>query len=447
MTMPGAFAFEDADFSAPVAKPSFYIPPSPSASSVLSSSIARTLSCPASHVRKRPRVDVSEKSTATPRGIQRNDTFTSTYSFDAPSPAPLVNTDYRIAGGLDTPTAEKLLHEERIRFDYEQDLRPNRYGVPPSTQTESYFPLTPSSVGNDRRKRRHSSSPRRHRPGWGHTVWAMTGGVAGRVIDFCWNTAFQGFHAGGGQAYRMQIDTPTVTASNDVELKGSADVFDAEYRGRDSTPGGFPEDDLIEDYMSRPQSHQQEDTPTQYHHGQDRSALKGNWVMVNEPYADSETSPARKKVRPSTASMASRPTSRGSLPVSVRPRLQPRSGASYASPRGSGIGMHLHAQTRPQSSQGFHKGHKRSRSSIAQPRQADSHDEHNTPKSPEVLKFEKKLRKKDHKQDQSIHRLNQQMQDMIKEAQQALGSKVEVTDDVDDEGYGEGTDISVVSRW
>ena len=56
---------------------------------------------------------------------------------------------------------------------------------------------------------------------------------------------------------------------------------------------------------------------------------------------------------------------------------------------------------------------------------------YNTPKSPEVGKFEKKLRKKDDRQDQSIKRLNQQMQDMIREAQQALGSRVEVVEDLD----------------
>lgn len=55
------------------------------------------------------------------------------------------------------------------------------------------------------------------------------------------------------------------------------------------------------------------------------------------------------------------------------------------------------------------------------------------------------MRKKDQRQDESLRRLNQQMQDMIKEAQQALGSKVEV---VDDEGYAEGTDgSSEVGRW
>jgi hypothetical protein len=199
--------------------------------------------------------------------------------------------------------------------------------------------------------------------------------------------------------------------------------------------------------MSRPQSHQQNDTPTQHPEFGDRSSLKGNWVMVNDPHTDTESSPARKRPRPSTANAYSRPVSRGSLPMSTRPRLQPRSsgaGASYASPRATGF---VHAQPHPQSSNGFQRQHTRSRSSIPQTRQSEVQSSHHTPKSPEVVKFEKKLRKKDQKQDDSIRKLNQKMQDMIKEAQEALGSTVEVVDDVGDEGYGEGTDLSVMSRW
>ena len=73
---------------------------------------------------------------------------------------------------------------------------------------------------------------------------------------------------------------------------------------------------------------------------------------------------------------------------------------------------------------------------MASPRRESGND---TPKSPDVIKFEKKLHKQSQKQDDSMRRLNQQMQDMIREAQQALGSKVEVIDDAEDEGYAEGT--------
>jgi hypothetical protein len=68
--------------------------------------------------------------------------------------------------------------------------------------------------------------------------------------------------------------------------------------------------------------------------------------------------------------------------------------------------------------------------------------------SPEVRKFEQKLRKKEAKQDQTMNRFNAQLQAMILEGQQALGAKVEVVDDAgvdvdddEDEGYEEGSRV------
>jgi hypothetical protein len=58
------------------------------------------------------------------------------------------------------------------------------------------------------------------------------------------------------------------------------------------------------------------------------------------------------------------------------------------------------------------------------------------------------MRKRDQRQDRSIHRINQQIQDLIKEGQQTLGSRVEVDDEVDDEGYEEGREMTPeFGRW
>ncbi len=447
--MPGAFSLDtESDYIRPVARPSFYVPHSLSASSVLSNSISRTLSHPTLQCRKRPRLGDSGELAATPRA-QRNANLTTAFCFDAPSPAALVNTDYRIAGGLDTPTAEKLLQEEQTPFAFEKDLRPNRYALAAKSVKDGYFPQTPPSAALASRKRRFLGPTRSPGSGLVHTVWTFTGGVAGKVLNFCWNTAFNGFHAGGGRGYHLQVDTPTVTPFSEGELKENEDVFDAGYRGKGSTPipGGFPDENFIEDYMIRPQSYQDDVTPTQLSNPRERSSLTGNWVMVNESFHDQETSPARKRARPSTVSMCTKPMSREARPISVRPRMPPRSsasGASYASPRGSNIAAH--SPSRPNSSEGFSRHHKRSRSSVAQSRQSDLSASSSTPKSPEVLRFEKKLKKKDAKQDQSMRRLNLQMQDMIQEAQQALRAKVEVLDDSED-GEDDTTEVSMVSRW
>jgi hypothetical protein len=71
-----------------------------------------------------------------------------------------------------------------------------------------------------------------------------------------------------------------------------------------------------------------------------------------------------------------------------------------------------------------------------------------TTASPDVQRFEKKIRRKERKEDESIQRLNKQLQDMIKEGKEALGTTIEIEDDPnEDEGYGEGTEVMAVSKW
>lgn len=60
--------------------------------------------------------------------------------------------------------------------------------------------------------------------------------------------------------------------------------------------------------------------------------------------------------------------------------------------------------------------------------------------SPEVRKFQQKLRRKEAQKDQSMDWMNEQLQAMIKQGKQALGSKIEVEGEVEEEDYGEGVD-------
>lgn len=432
--MPGTFVpdHETTRLEFPVARPSFYIPPSPSASSVLSQtarSASRT-SSPAKDSRKRSRGGVLSYAD-TPRANRGALPSTSSYSLDAPSPAPLVNTEYVFAGGA--PSADRYTIEDDGPFEFEKDLRPGRFGRTHAGRSESYFPRTPVNE-NGGGKRRRLSTPK---GGWGQTVWQYTGGMAGKAINFAWTAAFNGFHAGHGRGYHMDVGTPVVVPGDPSDISSANDVFDDSYRGSCGTPlpGSFPCEE--EAYRTREAVQEQNTTPTSINDWGGTSTLKSNWVMVDAPdMRHPETSPARKRPRPSTASLYSKPMNR---PAASRPRMHKRNSASFASPRASLAARALHTQDRPQSSGSERPQHTRSKSSVASPRRESGT---NTPRSPDVIKFEKKLNKQSQKQDDSMRRLNQQMQDMIKEAQQALGSKVEVVVDEEDEGYGEGTHAS-----
>ena len=438
--LPGSYLpANDTTFRCTTFNSSLFLPPSqdrsqsPASSSLSQTFRARTSSQSSS--RKRPRLDPTS----------RRDTL---------SPPPLANTNYRIAGGLDTPTALDVHREEDAdRYAFETDCRPNRYThmqkqEKPSAQTDSYFPQTPASIesthGNG--KRRLSRSPNQN--GWSKTVWALTGGIAGKVINFCWNNTFKGFHAGGGNGYNFDLGTPGVSSSSIWTGAGSKeDVFQDSYSAgsrshgdRTPIPGGFPED---------------QEFPSTFSAGRTRSFERRNdWVIVDDPNEDRDASPARKKSRASTASLQARqPSRQASSQKLSRPRLASRTSASYASPRSLSVSVSSKPQhQRPVSTFDGNANASRptSRASMASPRRQSSQVNVSQP-SPEVRKFEQKMRRKEAKQDHTMNRFNAQLQAMILEGQQALGSKVEVVDDAgvdvdEDEGYEEGSGVKGCER-
>ncbi len=471
------------------ARPPLFLPPtSPSATSSLSKSHCSTLQPTSDSVyvsRKRVRRNdhTSGSNPTPPRTSQQTTAWTkieipfaqpsATYSPVAESPAAFINTRYRIAGGLDTPSAARLDAEERYEQDMtEVDYRPNRTMFAARRNSASRYPQTPAVAANGGhvgRKRAHSDD----RSGWSRTVVNLVGGVAGKVISFCWNSAFRGFQAGGGQAYGMNSDTPAlVEQSTWMEIGEKDDVFNQNYEAQHyhqmtPVPGQFPEEGFIHDYMSQPQAYRADQLPTPVPHGvEGTSALRGSWVLLNDEdgIKERDRSPllsARESPR-EAAYHAKRPITQPLLRASGnRPRLTPtrpslagstgcnnKGPASFASPRASpGRSGASEADFYPTRS----AGHRRSRSSIASPRrttEVGSKQGFTTPSSPDVQRFEKKIRRKERKEDESIQRLNKQLQDMIKEGKEALGTKFEVEDDPDeDEGQGEGNETMAASKW
>lgn len=437
--LPGSFLPNDTFRCAPFNSSLFVLPAAHDSISSTPSPLvpSRTLSS-----RKRPRLDHHREKTS--------QTTTTPSHRETLSPPPLVNTNYRIAGGLDTPTALNFQREEDAQqHEFEVDCRPNRYAAQENVDG-SYFPHTPSEENPTKRK----TSPRQN--GWGQTVWALTGGVAGKVFNFCWNTTFKGFYAGGGNGYQFEIGTPDVTGLSLENEK--EDVFHDEYAGqrrhrREQTPipGGFPDDDEQE---RQPRPHAVRMTTSE--------RRNSDWVIVDDQ-PDRNESPVRKRFRASGATTANLHVSRTPNATTSRntpngrPRLASRSSsnkssASYASPRSSSAAVtvttsavqqqqkqHRRAVSSFQQQQQQPDARPSSRASLASPRRQSS-----TPASPEVRKFEQKMRRKEAKQDHTMNRFNAQLQAMIREGQQALGSKVEVVEegvdvDVDvDEGYEEG---------
>lgn len=381
---------------------------------------------------------------------------------EAESPAPLVNIDYRTAGASDTPGGF-----EEQESDFDQDYRMSRFTIAAPPHHLSYNPQTPAPLAREVNGRKRGYGSDDNPKGWDipRTMWALTGGAALKVASFAWSTgkAFTGFRAGGGAAYNY----PPGFADQSwmaVEEK-EQDPFDAAFHGlRDRTgtpiPGEFPDDGsgidarYIENYMSDPSAHQRRRddvdlrTPTMQGCTGSRlgitSTLKSrnadSWIIV-PPQDTRENSPTRRHKKPISGGLGG---SRASLAgTGSRPKLQPRSSikatsASYASPRGlNGNFRSNHLEDATNTSHGPRHRHSRSRSSLASPRGENSNA---GDVSPDVLLYSRKLRSKEKKIDNSMRRLNSQLEDMIREGKEALGTKVEVErcegeEGEEDEGY------------
>ncbi|KAI9821202.1 MAG: hypothetical protein M1827_003936 [Pycnora praestabilis] len=350
------------------------------------------------------------------------------------SPAPFVNTRYRLAGGMDTPTAaaataydqedcENTSFEDKFRRGWNKNM--NEYSQGQSI--DGYFPYTPvnlASEGNGRVRVR--SSPNGNRDRWRNAVFSVVGGVAGKMWEFCRASAFRGFYAGGGMGYQIKQPEQNQAGEESIHqgMDEKDDFFRTNQRGSTPIPGQFP-DEHVPEYA--PQGHTPLRPAKRIQREKGEGELRASWVMIPSASTSSsrETSPSRLSTRKlpaasittKKASMASKAGRRPVLPAS-RPSMVSHAGSPA---------LHSH---RP--------------ASFASPRSPSSGPpKHASPASVEALRYAAKIKRGEKEADASMRKLNAQLKAMIKEGREALGSKVEVEDggveldDLADEGFVE----------
>lgn len=252
------------------------------------------------------------------------------------------------------------------------DYRPNRYResfLPPSLDN-SVASIDPVLHGTSRKRSRRDSiltSPCAEdaSPNTERIGWGRTViNVVGKVLDICWSGAFRGFYAGGGQGYDMQAGSP---APFNPSWEAGPSSAEKEHIFRTPIPGQFPEEDI------------------------DR-----NWVVIPsdpaDPFVGDGASSPSARVR--RIHQASSPRRR----PAVMPKLHKRPSSSMR-------------PSTPTRYQGLHS-----------PRLRDG------PGSAEMQRYAAQIRRREREEDASIKRLNRQLQAMIREGKQALGSTVEVDD-------------------
>jgi hypothetical protein len=463
--MPGTFAH--ADRAGP--KSHLFQPPrTPSASSsvILSRSTASFLSDrserPTMTCRKRSRQDYTVGSNATPvsvmadwsNGMDTSYSMARSESMDPGSPIPFVNTRYQLYGGLDTPTAAAAAAHDIEQSEYMDAGYRKRLSDGASTTFENgqntYLPHTPAPQFTDSNGRGRMNGFETQSAGWGKLAIEVVGGVVGKVWEFCKAGAFRGFTAGGGKEYGIQGNKPHTPHETNFRPEEVEFISFGERSERESTPipGQFIEDDYISEYIDR---RALESTPPRaskrLHISNDDGELERNWIMVSSGTTTQMASPQSKtkpvaRYRMPTASSAGRrltattTTTRlaASRANSRRPFLH-RNGASAVSHAGS-PGLHA---ARPAS---FASPRSPGGSRLPMPSNNYNHAKQNlsglnesnilpSPASIEAQKYAARIKREEQETDESIRRFNAQLQAMIREGKEALGTRIEV-DEVDE---------------
>lgn len=358
------------------------------------------------------------------------------------SPAPFVNTQYRLAGGLETP-----VHHRGLQASQPHPSSGGRWLRPiDAPEADGYFPDDHIAPALARERNGHARVPTSpiSKAGFGKAVYTVAG-VAGRVWEFCRLSTFRGFFAGGGQGYEMHAPQRYADGERSVwEELGEKDSrlcwVDCDDHGASTpVPGRFPDEDFIADYMSL--DHCSTTSPAerapkrvQRHKSSTSEEMSASWMVVSRsnigatPAASRESSPVNRKTQPSASSASyrkqhsharlSRPTLSGSRASTssyygnkhhISPSLKHRHSTSGSN--GNSVGASFASVRSPTTI------------TTEKPKSIQTND---SPLSAELQRHAARLRRREIEEDANLQRLNRQLKAMIREGKEALGSKVEV---------------------
>lgn len=378
---------------------------------------------------------------------------------------------YTLAGNLHTPSSEyndgsTVMGESLYSdSDYRRMLgtkRPREDVDMAGIQPLSLQPIQQQQYTDQQQQQIAQSQ------GWGAFAFATLGGVVGRLWQFCKAGTFQGFHAGGGRGYDVAGGAEDVPMAPH-DIFNAPDLFQKAQQPPSTSelprepPNEFGQ---IDSRSSSPVAPAAKRRQTEF-----SEELGRNWVMVGNSDSRRQTvspyrhTPRNRNHAPSVAtgrristpnarrSMASQVPLLNTTPTSFEPR-QPSS-ASYASPRSpsptkipnpsasaSFSTPRDYSSHRPRPSIGGSQpkpSHRRTNSgaSVASARVSRSFTEDPSPRlDAEARKLAARRKRDDDDTDYRIEAFNKQLQDMIRQGKEALGTTIEVENGEAEGGEG-----------
>ena len=295
------------------------------------------------------------------------------------SPAPLVNSQYRLLGGLDTPGAvtasvaeqDYLSATSRGYQDRGRLLRPlDMNDISEKSHYDQLSSLTATNLTRERNGHARVYTSPGIQGGLGKAVYGFAG-VAGKVWEYCRTSAFQGFFAGGGRGFEMQnyleeaqygdgsgepsfwqdVNGEKEKVAQSAWLDSANSICEIDdMMTSNPVPGRFPEEDYISEYMSMdhnnpstisPSSQQRPtkrskaiDSAIQSQPAEDEDRMKGSWMLISShsQRRDSSQSPTRSPSRSRAPYSSSNRSPSRLSPHRQQYHTMNASAASYASP-------------------------------------------------------------------------------------------------------------------
>jgi hypothetical protein len=325
------------------------------------------------------------------------------------SPPPLANDQYELAGGMDS--SDNSFGKGRHNGDYDDYFQLEKQRGSWATPTVAPSRLQNCHTADDSIQPTPDSAT--EKPWMFNQLISLVGGVAGKLVSFC-TVPFRGFQAGGGQAY---------TFDGEVAARlGLQDNFDQGIAGAIQQPPSrdYPEDNYGVLSVESIDPNDRPPMPKRLKTGE-------SWVVIdNQGGMESRPSTPRllERKHPRTSSIP-RPMQRaGSTATPKRPSLIPTSRRSTMDRDSLQKASKAPTPTTPRSY---------SRQSYGSPAMFENKAQ-KSPLPPDSHRLINKIKREEMEEDARMRRMSSQMSNMLKEAREALGSKVEIEYDEMDSG-------------
>jgi hypothetical protein len=387
--------------------------------------------------RKRSRNDSYDISTPNPIGAE--------------SPTPFANMNYRLAKGVETPTVITSQYSIDDSSTPELSFRRGRSYTATIAPNGDYFhnhvgEFLSELPGKDGNGRAPVMANVQQQSTWG----SMMFNFAGKVWSFC-TTNFRGFYAGGGQGYSMKTGHSKPLPNLHSQ---SRDPEESQWVNIGSTDGP----DTIEIHASKKakKSHNPDDEweyirapsrSTSPFVSSYRASSPSPFIQrPSSPSLSTYTSPSRVLSNASAASMrreqhTTRPTANLRRTISSRPASAAGLRSPSSIPRPSHLQGVSHRRRESLNTKIQSNNHQERKPAPAMDplitstiqKDAQSTDtmlSHQTqPESPiakETRRHIANIKRKEKEEDREIMLMNKYVQDMIRQGQQALGTRIEV---------------------